>query len=944
MRPLDIAISAFGPYAGLTEIDMTLLGESGLYLIAGNTGAGKTTIFDAITFALYGEASGDYRSPAMMRSQYAEADTETFVGMTFLEHGRTYKIRRNPEYSRPARRGGGTVTQKADAMLTMPDGRIVTKVRDVNEAVRSILGIDRGQFTQVAMIAQGDFMKLLLAPTEERKKIFRQIFRTGRYQILQERLKAEASALGRSYETLAASVDQYLHGVSFDGDDDDSRLYEEVCQGRAAGPEAVGLVERVIERDGKKAAEIRTKRDAAEGRSTEIRALLARLDTVIRLKKELDALWQEEADKKEALAHLKAVCLAEKEKEPERKKLGTDIMSLEEKLPRYRELDEKRLEAVRKTKEGNALKAEQAELSEKAASEAGALLNLKKELTSLGDADVMLEKLTAGSESAKLRFQKLSELESDIGAYKNSLRNVRHAQILYSKAAEESETLDREYAVLLKSFLDGQAGILASGLEAGKKCPVCGSVIHPEPAGIKEGAPSEARLHEMEKQAAAAKQEAGKRSEAAGVMNGRAAAQLEEIRKRAAALLGTEVSAELEKTIVPALQNAAAEADAEVRSVQTQIGTAQRASGRKKALEADIPLREANRRKNEERAADLDKRGALLEAEAESLRKAADMLASQLPFQDRECAAANLENMKNKLHELEDAIRMAQDAYQRCHSGYDTLTGRIAAMKSQLSEAGYGSAADADSNDAENIIEAVMDQRSGLAEELSRLAEDKDALEQEMTSAATRIHTNQKALDGIQKQGAALTETEERLKWVRALSNTANGNVSGHGKIMLETYVQTTFFDRIIARANTRFLIMSGGQYELVRCREAENNKSQSGLELNVMDHCSGSERSVRTLSGGEAFKASLSLALGLSDEIQQEAGGVQLDTMFVDEGFGTLDEESLKQAVDALAGLTEGGRLVGIISHVEELSRRIDRQIQVTKDRNGVSSISVVT
>lgn len=225
----------------------------------------------------------------------------------------------------------------------------------------------------------------------------------------------------------------------------------------------------------------------------------------------------------------------------------------------------------------------------------------------------------------------------------------------------------------------------------------------------------------------------------------------------------------------------------------------------------------------------------------------------------------------------------------------------------------------------------------------TELTTEKADLTKAITVISSRLDRNGEALKNIRKGSGRLTEVETKWTWVKALSNTANGNIGGKEKIMLETYVQMTYFDRILARANTRFMIMSGGQYELKRRIEAENNRSQSGLELDVIDHYNGTERSVKTLSGGESFKASLSLALGLSDEIQSSAGGIRLDTMFVDEGFGSLDDESLQQAMRALYGLTEGNRLVGIISHVSELKEKIDKQIVVTKEKSGGSRAEIV-
>ena len=296
----------------------------------------------------------------------------------------------------------------------------------------------------------------------------------------------------------------------------------------------------------------------------------------------------------------------------------------------------------------------------------------------------------------------------------------------------------------------------------------------------------------------------------------------------------------------------------------------------------------------------------------------------KLPFPSKEEANRELTRLKGAQQRIREALTGAEEAQRRGKTVCTTLEGRVTQLTEQLSS-------------------AEKPDREALREESERLAKEKQELSRLNADLLLRLNANRTARSGILKQGAELEQLEKKLTWVKALSDTANGTVSGKERIMLETYVQTSFFDRMIARANTRFFIMSGGQYELKRREVADNLRSQSGLELSVIDHYNSTERSVKTLSGGESFKASLSLALGLSDEIQSSAGGIQLDTMFVDEGFGSLDEESLEQAMKALSGLTESNRLVGIISHVSELKERIDRQIVVKKDRSGGSHAEIV-
>ena len=310
--------------------------------------------------------------------------------------------------------------------------------------------------------------------------------------------------------------------------------------------------------------------------------------------------------------------------------------------------------------------------------------------------------------------------------------------------------------------------------------------------------------------------------------------------------------------------------------------------------------------------------------EAQSKQQQLDAGKGTLPFDSRRAAEERIEELAKTIERRKAALRNAEKAYTDSAGRVRELKAAIAGLEEQLSG-------------------GPEPDREGVTRQKAELTRQRKALEDRIKGIHAGLAANRSALAGIRDKAGELEALETRRVMVCDLSATANGTLSGKEKIMLETYVQTTYFDRIIDRANTRLMMMTGGQYELKRRIEAENQKSQSGLDLDVVDHYNGSERSVKSLSGGESFKASLSLALGLSDEIQSSSGGVRLDTMFVDEGFGSLDEESLDQAMKALTGLTEGNRLVGIISHVAELKNRIDRQIVVTKERSGGSKAQIV-
>ena len=701
MRPLNLAMSAFGPYAGQTTVDFSVLGTSGLYLITGDTGAGKTTIFDAITYALYGEASGESRESSMLRSKYAAPETPTFVELTFLNGGKTYTVRRNPEYTRPKTRGTGTTVQKADAELTMPDGRIITKARDVTATVTDIVGVDREQFARIAMIAQGEFRKLLLAQTDERKAIFRQIFHTGQYQALQNRLKEEAAALDRQ------------------------------C----------------------------------------------------------------------------------------------------------------------------------------------------------------------------------AELETALTA----------AQAEYQKAAEAAQAALAHYGAQNRAYLDAQAGILARTLVPGQPCPVCGATEHPCPAAAPEQVPDAAALKRALSDSDRAQKTAAERSAQAAGLRGQLDAVRGALAQSCRALTPPLDPDTLAETL-PALRAAAAR-DAE--ALAAQHTAQQQALSALQALEAGLPAQEEALRRQQadiqERAQELSARAArCAELDAETERRA-----QELPHENRAAAQRALVETRTQCEALQQALDTARERSSAAQSVLAALTGKRDALRAQIQ-----AAPPAD-------IAALRTRRDALTVRVEQL-------QRQISTCDARLEQNRAARTAIDTRRQQHAAVRARWQWVHALAATANGAVPGKEKIMLETYIQTAYFDRILGRANTRLLIMSGGQYELRRCARAGDNRSQTGLELEVIDHYNGTARSVKTLSGGETFAASLSLALGLSDEVQATAGGVQLEAMFVDEGFGSLDSEALQQALAALVGVSGGSRIVGIISHVAELKDRIDRQIIVTKDRSGGSRVQV--
>ncbi len=1439
MKPIKLTISAFGPYAGKTELDFNCLGGQGLYLITGDTGAGKTTIFDAITYALYGEASGDVRKADMFRSKYAKEEIPTYVELLFDYGGKYYTVKRNPEYLRPKGRGTGYTMQKAEAVLLFPDGREpVTRAREVTKEVTALIGLDRRQFTQIAMIAQGDFQKLLFANTEERGAIFRQIFHTGGYQMIQEQLKADVRRQWKEYDELRRSIKQSMDDIVCMGDTPVSarlrQLGKEQFDGRIG--DGMILLEELCEEDRQILEElkaeirkrelqiqcedqklgtlykVRQQKEALESSLMELKEQKPKLqqaeetfreaersadvcESITRQVDELtsnlelfDKLQQEQEEKAKGEQELQRQDVERQLLTRDKQKLETELEAAQEALQKLAVADEEgrrlaeQTETVTRTRvlfrqqreslaqecdarkqaetslaqrenrltmlveeirqydtkltelsmcggalaEGQGIREDMDEIGEALASEDTQYKELKQsilqeetlikdlqlaesrlreaeerclseqeKLQGVGEEELRCQHMVKECQARLLAFQELSrglsalkkEVSETTFAYeqiqkqmqecegelsllkkeqaqisgtdskilqlnqqKQSLdeqkrmlvelsasyreledvqKRLSQMQMEYQHALQEKRQAESAYHSMEQMFLNAQAGLLARDLKEGAACPVCGSIHHPIPAAIPETVPEKTELDQEKKKLAKAQAKAERLSASAGHLSEQQKNLNEKTNLLAVRFFGDEESktvllpqalqhekerlekeeqkinekldqaeqckirkeklekqikeketsqkelmpvylekeqdfsaikgrytekkrqweteiaamqipdtipvngddiedylirqlqeceekretAQSEKQRLDSLIQERIKQEAEKETLQKKVEESRRRKadfeGREKFLQerirtdrekaerilrqaeiflhcrqanetdkADIDFRtvstvdvtglrtyissyakhlkerehfltgEVNRQKNmeKERQAreecrnqctkevhELEKklegiRGRLTEKKeslyqslmnhgvvsreesidvltpdmtedalndmassveeklnmklhtleaaleqnqkdlqskanleqeilekhrqqqqlAEKLRQMElsvtrnteklyarnekiEELTKHLKAQKKEEIVEKIRFLRKQREELEHILRSAEAEYKDCQRIYERLNATVETLKKQMAEEG----------DDEPVSEAETVSRKNQWQQEKRALEEK---RDEKNAAYVRNHA---IFRQVKTKQSEITEVEKTYQWMKSLSDTANGMLTGKQKIEFETYIQMTFFDRIIRRANLRLLTMSSGQYELRRMEENENasKKEKAGLELSVLDHYNATERSVKTLSGGEAFQASLSLALGLSDEIQSNAGGIRLDSMFVDEGFGSLDEESLSQAIRALARLTEGNRLVGIISHVTELKEQIEKKIIVTKHRGkeGISSEAVI-
>lgn len=917
MRPIKLVMSAFGPYSGRTEVDFEKLGTNGLYLITGDTGAGKTTIFDAIAYALYGEASGDLRSSSMLRSKYADDKTVTFVELEFCYGGKNYYIKRSPRYLRQKERGEGVTEHGAEAELRKPDGSVIAKVKDVDAAIVEIMGVDRNQFSQIAMIAQGDFKKLLVAETKERQEIFRRIFKTDFYRILQERIKNEYSAVKNECEAAERSVKQYISGILCDENDVLNIEAEKAKNGEMLVENVVELIERILENDRTAEAKIAEKISGVEKALEEIAGVLAKAEEYSKAQTELEKSEKKFAELTDSFKEIKKTLKAEKAKRPEHEKLTKQIAFIETEIPKYDELEAKKAEAQKFVNQLHTCNRTLENYLDAQKGIAEEVAKMKEEQKILENAGANREKLLREKEQVESRKNALENLVRKLTAFEVLNVNYERAKAACLDALDKFESAKNLYEINYRAFLNEQAGILAEDLADGAPCPVCGATNHPRLAQKSATAPAESDVNKLKSEAEKAREYAEELSRTSGEVKGQVDSQREEIQKMISDLLD---SCEL-GTASQTAKNIIAEIAAEIKEINEKISIEEKNAKRKAQLDEMIPNEENRIKKAEEEISKKREELSALAASVEASEKQGKALAESLKFESKSEAMAKKSALETSLRSVQAAFEIAEKKYLESEKELVAVDAEIKQLKRQVSE--Y----------------EVIDVESAEKRK-SELTEEKASLTAAQKKIVIRINTNTVCLDNVNKKSAELITVEKRRRNIHALNNTANGK--GTEKIMLETYIQRTYFDRIIERANKRLREMSGGQYDLKRSETAENNQKQSGLDLSVIDHYNGTERSVRTLSGGEQFKASLSLALGLADEIQSSAGGIKLDTMFVDEGFGSLDPESLSQAFRALADLSDGNRLVGIISHVAELKEKIDKQIIITKEKSGGSKIEI--
>lgn len=944
MKPLKLVISAFGPYAGRTEIDFTALGGQGLYLITGDTGAGKTMLFDALTYALYGSTSGNTREASMLRSQYADKAVPTFVELTFLYNGQEYTVRRNPEYLRPSRRGEGLTMEKAGAELHYPDGRPpLTKMSEVAPAVTELLGLSYEQFVQIAMIAQGKFRALLETNTESRSKIFRELFHTDFYRRLQEELKRAARDKRNEYDELQRSAGQALSGIACEA-------YGEQCaklqlwrsqsfQGSLG--KGLELAEQVVAADKEKQAALAQQLQQTESRLAQLQLGLDNIRKYQQAEADLQALQQRLAVAEPQLAQVEQQ-LAQAER-------AFGLLAQAEV-----ELERAEAAAARQQQQYTETADQWQDVQEYAQELAAVeqqMLSVAASISSIQQRVKEWEQQVEQARQAAVTLAQLQRQQAELTGQRRELDNLQQIESRWENLVQERKKLLEQYTTQGKlcrqaadavqaatsAYMGGMAGRLAQALQQGSPCPVCGSLEHPRLAVRADDCPDEEDIEKLEAEKKRCDDFLANIKGQGVAVRKNLDVVVAQLQQEGEHVLGSALEVQY---MGAAIRQAQQKVQYEQAQLQPQLDSTAKLAAQQQELEQGLAGSQTGLQQAQNGLAEQQRRLAELQGQQAQQQRLLEQRVEQqlMPAQQ---ALPLAEKMQLVLGAMAQELLQLQSVKKQAAQQVQQKQEQAAAIKRQQQQVQQQREQLAGSRAQAASLEAQLAawQQLGDAEALQQEQEQLLAVKKQQTEEGNRLYAAIDKNTGILRETEGyrqrLETCEKEVQWLGSLAKTMSGDLTGKKRVDLETYIQMTYFDRIIVKANRRLLYMSRGQYELKR-QEIDSSKgvSKTGLELEVIDHYSGSTRSVKTLSGGESFMASLSLALGLADEVQSSAGGIQLDTMFVDEGFGSLDDSALQQAIQTLQGLSEGRRLVGIISHVHDLQEMIDKKIIVSKSR----------
>ncbi|KHO40034.1 AAA family ATPase [Clostridium tetani] len=1038
MKPLKLTMCAFGPYADVQTIDFTELDSRNIFLINGPTGAGKTTIFDAISYALFGEASNTNKDRDGLRSDFASQETITYVDLEFSLRDKKYKVTRYPQQARKKSRGEGFTYKNSEAFLILSEGNTVSGVTLVEEKINEILGINKNQFRQIVMLPQGEFRKLLEADSSEREIIFRKIFGTETFEKFQKVLDDKRKEI---YKDIAKVNTERITNVKRVDVTNNEELSKIIDKENLNFKEIILGIEEIIENGKIQEQNLSKKIEEINGEEIKIQneiVLLEEVNKKIKEKEEYEKKYKELIFQKEEYENKKDKLyqgrkalevtmlennfkekenyfqLKEKEyieveqrvnlyrkkveesikklkeeesKEEERKETSNKLTILKSFQNKVRDYEEKknRIEQIKGELEKK--QKEYSSLGSKIKNDRTKLNNLNKEFVELQKCEVEKEKILSKVEEKEVICNDMRDFYKYYNSYLINIKKHGNLKINFDKIEKKYMETKLKYEIMEDNFKKGQAGILAKDLKDGVKCPVCGSKHHPSPAEMIKGVPTEEKLNQIKYEFDEIKEQRDMILQNMSDLNGVITSSNEIISDYKLKLeksLGKIIEEYWKKDILNFISIKGKEIALEVENLKEKLKQIEEDNKKKINIKNSLIKLEEEIEENNILLEKLNEEYKDSFAKVKSEESSILAIEKEIPEKFRSVPELNkkIKNIENKLLELNQLLEKARKEYEVTNNEYISLKTNKKSklenlqellkeieknkdnMNKKIIECGlkdYNNylAVRVSEDQLKSLDEDIQDYNQNIKiikfnlnrainnskdlefidldiikEKLGKVKQEKNQLNREYNIVFSRLDNNIKTLKEIKKLNEKISEKEDDYKIIGELARISNGD--NDERITFERYVLAAYFDEIIAAANIRLSKMTGGRFLLSRKEEKGKGRRQEGLELEVFDNYTGKARHVKTLSGGESFKASLSLALGLADVIQSYAGGISLDTIFIDEGFGTLDPESLDNAIETLVELQNGGRLVGIISHVPELKERIDSILEIIPTKEG--------
>lgn len=1041
MRPTRLVMTAFGPYSGTEIVDFAKLKDRNLFLVTGPTGAGKTTIFDAITYALYGSGNGDERKPQNFRSDFADKDLLTEVELEFRVGAENYRIYRSPAQLVKKKRGEG-YREESEKVCLVYNGEngepiVYDKIKEAGEEVERILKLNVNQFRQIMMIPQGQFREVISSDTSEREKILRALFDTSKYSKIQEKLKEKKKELGDSIKSSMDHITEALKKVGYENEEGStyqkilkigneievfekaavekakelaeldisiSRVAEEIAKG-----EQINKIFENIEKNSEKLSQL----EAKDTEYLEKKEAISKMEKAIRLQGDersiLDMLKRARElestilKDKESLSRLesqleqkKSVFDMEAEKEGKRQEYSKKLLTLKERESDFKELEESEGTLNLKTEKHRDSEQKAKSLESKLVNHSGEILMLERELESSENLELEIEKLESKIRADVEKKQHLLELFEEDKAIKEdteSLREIDSKLISGSEAVEKLEdSLKKaieEYENLSDMLFSEQASYIARSLQMDAPCPVCGSLDHPNPAKQTGSEVSQKTLKQKHQDIEKLRQNLEEEKRFLGewkVESEKLKATTESRRSSLSSSLTKvgvksedicKVGIELRDRIKEHTENMAV-------MKASLVEQSRKRNSLKELRTKQLELQEKHKAESElerELSDEIKDLSGKLKVQKYSLEKL--LSRTEISFKSYKEVLTKIEI---EYEELERSYRLAKESFENTErerigltSGLEARSGELdrlkesaeerkSEFKEKVSKAGFKDVEDyrkyrASENELDKIVEEVDRYYDSVKELKSLLKRDKESTEglkiveieilgerekelnvkrAEISEARTELLVEKnrygECLESVKSRVESIAKEESEYSIVGELAAVANaekGSINSKN-MSFERYVLASFLEDILAATNTRLSGMTDGRFRISRKESLDHRGKAGGLDLEVMDYYTGRKRDISTLSGGEGFKASLSMALGLSDVVRAHAGGIELDTIFIDEGFGTLDSDSLEAAIDTLVELQNNGRLVGLISHVDELKERIEAKIEIESGSKG--------